>query len=193
MTWGNPLDQLPTRRTHKTVSRAHRVFVYSETATGITLLELLIVLSIVTTLLTLGVPSFSGKVGEWRSRAQAVRLLSAIHLARSLAVKLSSSVTLCPGVDISASPCAGLYSAGFSIVDESGDMIRHYPERSQITVWNSTGIREENRPLSWRADGLGSRNMSWLFCHTGDGPHWAVVVNRIGRPRLVQDWGSCPV
>ncbi len=193
MTWGNPLDQQPTRRTHKTVSRAHRVFVYSETARGITLLELLIVLSIVTTLLTLGVPSFSGKVGEWRSRAQAVRLLSAIHLARSLAVKLSSSVTLCPGVDISASPCAGLYSAGFSIVDESGDMIRHYPERSQITVWNSTGIREENRPLSWRADGLGSRNMSWLFCHTGDGPHWAVVVNRIGRPRLVQDWGSCPV
>ena len=192
MTWGNPLDQQPTRRTHKTVSRARRVLVHSETARGITLLELLIVLSIVTTLLTIGVPSFSGKVGEWRSRAQAVRLLSAIHLARSFAVKLSSPVTLCPGAHVGASPCAGLYSAGFSIVDESGDMIRHYPERSQITVWNSTGIREENRPISWQADGLGSRNMSWLFCPTGDGAHWAVVVNRIGRPRLVQDWGSCP-
>jgi len=158
---------------------------------GITLLELLIVLAIITGLLTLSLPSFTGQVGEWRSRAQAMRLLSAINLVRSRAVRLGREITLCPG-DIRVSACRGLYSHGFSVIDGSGDIIRRYPERPYIVVWNSAGTREENRPISWRADGWGSRNMSWVFCPASGSVHWAVVVNRLGRPRLLQNWGHCP-
>ena len=158
---------------------------------GITLIELLIVLTIMATLLTLSVPSFTDKLSEWRSRAQAMRLLSAINLARSRAVRLDREITLCPG-ESPASACSGPYSHGFAVIDGIGEIIRHYPERRHIVVWNSAGTREENRPLSWRGDGWGSRNMSWLFCPESGSVHWAVVVNRLGRPRLVQDWGTCP-
>ena len=158
---------------------------------GVTLLELLVVLAIFATLLATGAPSFAGKVGEWRSRAQALRLLSAINLARSRAIGHDSTVTLCPGHAATKS-CSGLYSDGFYLTDGVGGVMQHYPPRQQIAVWNSAGTREEGRSLSWRGDGWGSRNMSWLFCPVAGGTHWSVVVNRLGRPRVVQDWGVCP-
>lgn len=158
---------------------------------GVTLLELLVVLAIFATLLAVGAPSFAGKVNEWRSRAQALRLLSAINLARSRAIGHDSTVTLCPGHPATKS-CSGLYSDGFYLTDGVGGVMQHYPPRQQIAVWNSAGTREEGRSLSWRGDGWGSRNMSWLFCPVGGGTHWSVVVNRLGRPRVVQDWGVCP-
>jgi len=39
---------------------------------------------------------------------------------------------------------------------------------------------------------LGSRNMTFLFCTESVGVNWAVVLNRVGRPRLQRDWGICP-
>ena len=106
---------------------------------GITLLELLIVIAIMAALLTLSVPSFTDKVSEWRSRAQAMRLLSAINLARSRAVRLDKEITLCPG-ESPFSTCSGLYSHGFSVIDGFGDLIRHYPERRHIVVWNARSL-----------------------------------------------------
>ena len=158
---------------------------------GVTLIELLIVMGMVVILLSLGTPAMTAQVKVWQSYAQASRLLSAIMTARSQAVAASTAVLICPG-NPDRGHCDGRYTEGFSVVSAEGKLRTRYGAGRGVRVWNSSGTREEDRSVVWGSDGWGSRNMSWLFCVEGDYDHWAVVVNRIGRPRMLKNWGSCP-
>ena len=42
------------------------------------------------------------------------------------------------------------------------------------------------------SDGFADRNQTFLFCAQGCRNNWSVAVNRVGRPRLVRNWGACP-
>jgi prepilin-type N-terminal cleavage/methylation domain-containing protein len=158
---------------------------------GFTLIELLIVMGMVAILLSLGTPAMTAQVNVWRSYAQASRLLSAIMTARSQAVRGSTAFLVCPG-NPDRGQCDGRYTEGFSVVSAQGNLRARYGSRRGVSVWNSSGTREEDRSVAWGSDGWGSRNMSWVFCVAGDHDHWAVVVNRIGRPRMLKNWGTCP-
>jgi len=158
---------------------------------GLTLIELLIVMGMVAILLSLGTPAMTTQLMVWQSYAQASNLLSAIVTARSQAVQGSTAVLICPG-NPDGGHCDGRYTEGFSVVSSDGNLRTRYGARQGVSVWNSSGRREEDRSVGWGSDGWGSRNMSWLFCVGGDYDHWAVVVNRIGRPRMLKNWGSCP-
>ena len=64
-------------------------------AEGVTLIELLVALSVMAIVLTLGVPAFTDFFASGRMSAAANDVVSAMHLARSEAIKRRRSVTVC--------------------------------------------------------------------------------------------------
>jgi type IV fimbrial biogenesis protein FimT len=70
-----------------------------KTYRGFTLIELMITLFIVSILLTVGVPSLKSFMKSNRLIASSNDLVSALHVARSEAIKLNKRVTVCSSSD----------------------------------------------------------------------------------------------
>jgi type IV fimbrial biogenesis protein FimT len=66
---------------------------------GFTLIELIITVTIVAIVLTIGVPSFQGMMRNNRVAAHTNDFLSSLNLARSEAIKSGWRVVLCPSTD----------------------------------------------------------------------------------------------
>src|SRR5688572_7295566 len=66
---------------------------------GVTLLELLVVLGIATLLLAMAAPGFLRQRAQSAVRAATSQTMSALHLARRLALARGQSVTVCPSED----------------------------------------------------------------------------------------------
>ena len=91
--------------------------------TGFTLLELIITMLIVGILLAVGVPSLKGFMKGNQLVASTNELLSALHVARSEAVKLNSRVSVCDSTDGSSCAGTGEWEKGWIVfVDSDGDL-----------------------------------------------------------------------
>ena len=154
------------------------------------LIELLTVLAVMAVVASLAAPSFRDLLHSWRLRAEANQMISAIWLARATALRSGKKAMLCP---LQQHRCAGLYQDGFGVFNAEGALLHRYQSRPEVSVTNRRGTHSETRALVWDAAGLGSRNMTFLFCIKNAQVNWAVVLNRVGRPLLRRDWGVCPV
>ena len=161
-------------------------------ARGVTLIECLIVLAMLAVLLGLAMPSMTAQYASWQIRSHAAQLMSAAMTARGLAMSSGEVVTLCPMPEASA-VCSGHYGQGFAVVREDGSLYRWYPGRAGVSVRNRAGDRPQNQSLTWDAKGIGSRNLTLSVCSVRSQENRALVVNRVGRPRRVRDWGRCDV
>ena len=156
---------------------------------GITLIELLLALGLLSILVALSAQSFSHWQRQSQLEAQAQSLLAAVYRARTLAVALDEPVTLCPGgVD---GVCGGNYSDGFSLISASRGVIRTWSGRTAVSVFNRDGSATVTHTVTWTPRGLANRNLTWSLCAPGV-VNQSVVLNRLGRPRLHQGWGMCP-
>lgn len=89
---------------------------------GITLIELLVAMSILTILLAVGVPSFSQFTANSRLESYANTLFSHMSLARSEAVKRNARVVVCKSSDNSTCAGSGDWSQGWIVfVDLNND------------------------------------------------------------------------
>ncbi len=85
---------------------------------GFTLIELMITLSVAAVLLAIGAPSFNETIASARIRADYNRLVSAMHLARSEAVKRNINVSVCArGSD---STCGQDWKDGWLVFTDDG-------------------------------------------------------------------------
>ena len=82
---------------------------------GVTLIELLVAMSILTILLAVGVPSFSQFNTNSRLSSFANTLLSHMSLARSEAIKRNARVALCKSPDNSTCASSGDWSQGWIV------------------------------------------------------------------------------
>lgn len=78
---------------------AEKILTKRKLCKGITLLELLITLSVMSILLSLAAPSFSNLIAEVRLASVADDLYSSLQLARTEAVKRAIKVEICPSDD----------------------------------------------------------------------------------------------
>lgn len=174
-------------------------------ATGFTLIELMVVLSIVVLVSAFAAPAFSRLIEASRVRAEASRLMSDVVLTRSEAIKRNRQVVMCP-VQVSTDGglgCGGAYAQGWILFqdgDRDGDLsageeviLRGRALAAELGVTNRRATRDATEKIKFQPDGSSRRNLTLMVC-SGQFPDitsWSVVLNLVGRPRLARGWGQC--
>lgn len=92
--------------------------------TGFTLVELMITLFIISILLTVGLPSLRSYTQSNQLVAASNELLSALHIARSEAIRLNSRVSICESSNGTSCTTTGDWENGWIVfVDANGDRV----------------------------------------------------------------------
>jgi type IV fimbrial biogenesis protein FimT len=92
-------------------------------SSGFTLLELMITLFIVGILLAVGIPSLKSFMQGNQLVAASNELVSAMHVARSEAIKLNTRVSICESSDGANCAATGSWKEGWIVfVDANGDL-----------------------------------------------------------------------
>lgn len=170
---------------------------------GYTLIELLIVVSIVSILAALSAPSFQDMLESGNTNSQIKVMLTTLNLARSEAIKRGQNVAICAsddGVDCDADT----WSDGWIVfVDSNGDadgdvgsidagdiIIRVYDSLGAGSTMTSTTDLYEYNSLGFSATG---GNQTFLLCPESDNAVNArsIAVGPSGRGRRVEEGLAC--
>ena len=173
-------------------------------ARGLTLVELVLVVALLGIVTTVAVPGFQSLQQRTQMRAEATRLLAALHLARSEAVRRNVPVSLCPSpyAVSGALGCAGDFSAGWIVFSNpgrssevgSGALVQAYaPMHPQLQLSNRAGSPLTDELITFLPDGSAGRNRTLMICSRTQPAlaSWSLVMNIVGRSRLVRGWGEC--
>ncbi|CAA0097218.1 Uncharacterised protein [Halioglobus japonicus] len=176
-------------------------------AKGFTLVELMIVVVVLATLLSVGLPLMRGQLATGRLQSETARFLGAINLARSEAVMRNLPVSICPSAmaQTGIAECSGIYASGWivfanadrdKIVDAGEDEVLQVfeglPPGYHLT--NRSGTLDAFKLINYLPDGSSHSPRTFLFCppqYSKVSP-LSIVMNIVGRARLVEDWGECP-
>ena len=177
----------------------HRRVAPSLLSRGFTLTELLVILTIVAVLATVGMPSMADIIGSIRLSSASNVFLSNLHLARSEAIKRNGRVVLCKSAD--GVSCAGgggweqgwivFHDANNNSALDSGEAVieRAHPLAGDLRL---TGNFSVARYVSFVSTG-GTRLVSGAFqagtltlCRqsASGGEARQIVLNAAGRPRI---------
>ncbi|SEJ23685.1 GspH/FimT family pseudopilin [Nitrosomonas eutropha] len=161
---------------------------------GFTMVELMITISIASILLAVAVPSYQSLMRESRLTAQANELMTALHYARSEAVKRGGRITICKSSD-GATCNDGSWQDGWLVfsdagtagaVDSDDEILRVFPKLSGGITVNGFGF---GNWISYLPNGR-SQTGRFELCNQASGRD--VVVNNSGRPRVVKDSPCLP-
>ena len=162
---------------------------------GLTLLETLFTVAVLVVLLSIGLPTFRDQLADGRARAAAGQLYAAVQFARGTAQRLKRPVMLCPINEPKAlvPECGGDFGGFLGAVltqPQGPELLKIWspPEGAEVT--NRAGSARVTGSITWDERGLGNRNLTLSVCVAQR--NWSVVINRLGRPRLSEDWGVCP-
>ena len=161
---------------------------------GLTLLECLLAVAMVALLSAISVPTFRHQLAAARARAGAHQLYSMVQTARSKALLSGEDIMLCPVQHVEAvqPPCGGHFGEAVALMNPaelSATPHKVWLPVEGVTVRNRAGTAVVGGTLRWDPYGFGNRNVTLSVCSGGH--NWSVVVNRLGRPRLARQWGTC--
>jgi len=132
---------------------------------GFTLVEMMITVVVASVVLTLGVPSFRSLIQSNRIAAQSNDLMTALHLARSEAVKRGLSVSVCASADGQTCSSVVDWSTGWivftdasgvaGVVDGSDAVLRSWGALTGDATLSCTGAFLQYRALGTVAGSAG--------------------------------------
>jgi type IV fimbrial biogenesis protein FimT len=175
---------------------------------GLSLIELMIVLLIVAISLSVGTPLMQSLRHKNVLSVESSRFLGAVNLARSESVKRNLPVSICPSkMAATGEPvCGGIYSGGWivfanpnrdKIVNAETDEVLQVFEALHplYTITNRAGTTAAFHLINYLPDGTSHSNRTLLFCPPGgvEVEPLSLVINIVGRARLARGWGECPV
>jgi type IV fimbrial biogenesis protein FimT len=146
---------------------------------GVTLVELVVTLALITLLLTLGVPSLSWMVGRSAVATTTNELRGALAYARGAAVAGMSNVTICPGTKTGCDPLKdwGGGWVAFSDTDQDG---RVTGADKPLRVWSARGAGIQVLATAHRVEfdenGIAWRTDHWRVCREGMEPRGIVLL-----------------
>ena len=156
------------------------------------MIELLVVITIAAILAFFAVPDLTDFVRNNRSSADINDLLSSVTYARSEAVKLNSSVTVCQSSNgSSCEDSTGGWGAGWlvfedrnrdGVVDDSGDILR-----IANGIGNGRSLSFSDTRIIYRGNGLATAgtNQTFTLCDGRGTEHVrGLIIGASGRPRV---------
>jgi len=99
---------------------------------GFTLVEVMVTIAVLAILATIAIPNYQRFVAESRMSAQANDLLTALHLARSEAIKRNAPV--------SVNAIGGNWTNGWQVVDASNNVLREYAALKTGSTLDGGGV-----------------------------------------------------
>lgn len=168
-----------------------------ESGKGLSLLELLVSLGVLSVLLGIALPDFSQLTQALSGDVTLRKLATAVQLSKMAAITNSTTVTLCRSID--GLSCGGSWQNGVivftdhnrnHIIDEEDSLIRH------ITFPNSNGsirFRAFQNKQYLQITSLGithNQNGNFTYCPASGDNKLArqLIVNRTARLRFAQDY-----
>jgi type IV fimbrial biogenesis protein FimT len=158
---------------------------------GFTLLELIVTMTILVITLTLGIPSLHQWIQRSKTTNLQYTLLHSIHYARTQAIQLQSTITVCSGVRHCEDDW-GSHVIIFNDLDSNGVLGSNEP----LLKYMDIGVLGEQ--LDWRSfrrkpylqfDSRGltrALNGTFHFCPSSSDKHlkFAIILSRTGRARI---------
>lgn len=169
-------------------TRAARGLSMSPKAQGFTLLELMVVVSMVSILIAIAVPAFTSTIERSRQSTAVSDIARAIDIARNEAVSRVTTVELCASSD--GNTCSG------SAAWESGFLVRSVSASEVFQVWEEIpgGITvkavnfADDAKVRFSPEGLVDAAGTFVICgNAGASGASAVVLNISGLGRLAVD------
>jgi len=160
---------------------------------GFTLIELMVTLSVLVILLTIGVAQMSYMVAR-NSRATEVNtMIGHLNFARAEAIFRASNIVLCPVRSADPGTCTETpWSDGYAVVDpNTGEALRHQKASKRVAI-RSTGNFSDG--VVFRDDGSvrGAAGGSFYFCTSAANVEpRRLVISGMGRVLISKD-ANCP-
>ncbi|MXS80688.1 prepilin-type N-terminal cleavage/methylation domain-containing protein [Nitrosomonas sp. GH22] len=165
---------------------------------GFTMVELMITISIASILLAVAVPGYQSLMRESRLTAQANELMTALHYARSEAVKRGGRITICKSPD-GATCNDGSWQDGWLVfsdagmagaVDSDDEILRVFPKLNGSSLKGGGNFSSR---ISYLRNGRsqGNNNLpngTFTLCNQNDARK--IVINVSGRARVEK--AGCP-
>lgn len=156
-------------------------------AVGFTLVELLVTLSVVAILLTLGVGGFRTLIANVKMTNAANSLIGHLQFARSEAVKRGAEVSLCPSTDGTSCVAGsdGSWETGYLVRVEGSGQVLRWVDPSEMGGITVTKGGASSR-IVFKADGAATGYACTLtLCDLGDpSKKRGVIVSNVGRVRI---------
>lgn len=159
-------------------------------ARGVTLIELVVTLAIVTVLLISLVPAFHHLEQRRRVAGVSSQFRSALALTRQAAIEQGHRVTLCPSADGSSCLPDGDWHRGWMVFadldrdrehDPGEPVVARHGRLKRVTLTSSRWRRR----ISFKPLGTaGGSNATFTLCAHGGADPRAIVLSRLGRTRV---------
>jgi type IV fimbrial biogenesis protein FimT len=162
---------------------------------GFTLIELMIVISLVGILTSLALPSFESFLRKRQMVGSSDLLYTSLYLARSEAVKRNSTVTICKSSD--AATCGGSWSDGWLMFEDNNSdgsldgaevvITAGSPPPDYQLIWAPFGAKNYIR--FYKNGMTSSHNGTFKLCPYDQDSRYAsaVIVSKTARIRVAQD------
>jgi type IV fimbrial biogenesis protein FimT len=159
---------------------------------GFTLPELLVTLTVASTLTVAATNSLTWLIQENRMVADINRFVTVLHLARSEAVKQGSRIVLCPSADGEHCGNSSEWNSGWMLF-QSDDRERDSEEPliqrgSSLQAGIALHASNHRKRIVYQQDGSsGGTNSSFTFCDSrGKAKPRVICLSNTGRPRLAR-------
>jgi len=151
---------------------------------GFTLIELLITIAIVGILIFVGVPSLRHLVAANRAITKTDHFVSALHLARSEAIKLGVKVKFCKSSDHKT--CGGNWRDGQIIITADNKLVRTFaalPSNDQL-IWNSSLGKDDYLEFTPIGNTNGQSGTFYYYPQGKSAYAKEIVISNTGRIRV---------
>jgi type IV fimbrial biogenesis protein FimT len=157
---------------------------------GITLIEMMVVISILAILAAIALPSFNDATLSSKLRSYANNFVASAHLARSEAIKQNAVVTLCVSAD-GASCATGGWQQGWIVLSGTTVIYRQSATAAGYRITESAGLSS----LTFQPTGIGATQATLTVCRAtpyAGSQERVIALSVTGKPSVTKTaTGSC--